>query len=541
MRNVSQTPLFPWCTAPKTPGDKILWSPYLGPCSTTGQTSRSSFWTTSSRCPWNMPTRSSAANGARTGLLAMASVHSSQGHHRRPPKSLDPRWLSSVVKSCLPGLIKSGVSQPARAGSMPPEEGSGQALRLTLCGTGQLRKVIQRKLVAHKRQDQAKGLKFNLKFDHILELKEAQNNHCAAFNIELLWAYQPKDTQQFSADRLDNSVGHIRDNISLECNRERGAAALSAWEPHPEEAECLGAPPEVLPWQNYAVIHPASNTARARRAWSPSVHLKRPHRACSASTATFQLSWLVKEANAEPGFGASAREGQQDDQEHWMRAFVSQSWPWWHQSAFCQSTWSLHRSELRQPTLSTFHLKGASSPERIGVQRAALRRSGSDPLVPVDVNPTASNLCQQLAHRTHELAPRVNLKELWPPQGAPLVNPNQAIGDFCRSLASQGFSLLEAAGDVNDRESEAEGFPSYGVVWQKEQIPRWPASSIKHGPDLQISWLRPRGFDGRLSLPVASGAVVNASKLPLRRDPRDIPEGWSVSNRLQRPAQEASR
>ncbi|MEW8688933.1 MAG: hypothetical protein AB2556_24200, partial [Candidatus Thiodiazotropha sp.] len=61
-----------------------------------------------------------------------------------------------------------------------------------------------------KRQDQAKGLRFNLKVDHILELQEAQNNHCATCDIELLWAYQPKDTQQFSTDRLDNSMGHIR-------------------------------------------------------------------------------------------------------------------------------------------------------------------------------------------------------------------------------------------------------------------------------------------------------------------------------------------
>ena len=52
----------------------------------------------------------------------------------------------------------------------------------------QLRKVIQRKLVAYKRQDQAKGLRFSLKVDHILALKEAQNNHCTACNIELLWA-----------------------------------------------------------------------------------------------------------------------------------------------------------------------------------------------------------------------------------------------------------------------------------------------------------------------------------------------------------------
>ena len=77
----------------------------------------------------------------------------------------------------------------------PPEEGSEGPSTLT---EQQLRKVIQRKLVAYKRQDAAKGLRFNLKVDHILELKEAQSNRCAACNIELLWVYQPKDTQQFS-------------------------------------------------------------------------------------------------------------------------------------------------------------------------------------------------------------------------------------------------------------------------------------------------------------------------------------------------------
>ena len=43
----------------------------------------------------------------------------------------------------------------------------------------------------YKRQDAAKGLRFNLKVDHILGLKEAQSNRCTACNIELLWAYQP--------------------------------------------------------------------------------------------------------------------------------------------------------------------------------------------------------------------------------------------------------------------------------------------------------------------------------------------------------------
>ena len=79
-------------------------------------------------------------------------------------------------------------------------------------------------------------------------------------------------------------------------------------------------------------------------------------------------------------------------------------------------------------------------------------------------------LCQQLAHCAHELAPRVNLEKLGPPQGAPLVNPRQGIGDLCSGLASQRLSLLVAAGDVNDRESVAKGLPPHAVMQQKEQV-----------------------------------------------------------------------
>ena len=71
--------------------------------------------------------------------------------------------------------------------------------------------------MAYKHKDAAKGLLFNLKVDHILGIKEAQSNRCSACNIALLWAFQPKDTQQFSGDRLDNTVGHIHDNIRLTC------------------------------------------------------------------------------------------------------------------------------------------------------------------------------------------------------------------------------------------------------------------------------------------------------------------------------------
>ena len=67
----------------------------------------------------------------------------------------------------------------------PPEEGSDGTLRLIELDVPSLRKVIQGKLVAYKRQDQAKGLRFNLKVDYILELKEVQSNY-AVCHIKLL-------------------------------------------------------------------------------------------------------------------------------------------------------------------------------------------------------------------------------------------------------------------------------------------------------------------------------------------------------------------
>ena len=95
----------------------------------------------------------------------------------------------------------------------------------------QLCQAIARKFVAYKRWDRTKGLRSNLKVNDILRFKGDQTNHCAACNIELLQAYALKNTQQFSVDRLDNSLAHTRNSIRLtylECNRTRGCAALHA-------------------------------------------------------------------------------------------------------------------------------------------------------------------------------------------------------------------------------------------------------------------------------------------------------------------------
>ena len=164
------------------------------------------------------------------GSLGYAlTVHSGQGLTFDDPEKV---WIvdnflqwSNLAYLAIPRMEY--LSQLERV-VCPSEEGSEGAGTLT---EQKLRKVIRRKLVAYMRQDAAKGLRSNLKVDHILELKEAQSNHFAACNIKLLWVYQPKDTQEFSVDRLDNTMGHTRDNTRLtclECNRKRGYAVLNA-------------------------------------------------------------------------------------------------------------------------------------------------------------------------------------------------------------------------------------------------------------------------------------------------------------------------
>ena len=212
--------------------------------------------------------------------------------------------------------------------------------------------------------------------------------------------------------------------------------------------------------------------------------------------------------------------------------------------AFCQLAGSFFHSELRQqratasPPLWTVHWRVVASPGHTAARRGV--RQGPtealyDALFPVYVNPTAPNLDrvlrQQLTDGAHELTTGINMKKLWPPQGASLVNPSKTIGDLCRSLASQGLSLFVAAGDVNDRESITEGFPSYAVVWQEMQVGLMDLVWYRHVKfrPWYVSWSRqiamPDGlllepvlglllshlccrrqlFDGRKSLPVTSG------------------------------------
>ncbi|KAK3748878.1 hypothetical protein RRG08_022681 [Elysia crispata] len=125
----------------------------------------------------------------------------------------------------------------------PPPDGDGRPPPTYDEATAQ--KNIARKLQAYKRVDAAKGHKCNLRLKDVEALKEKQSNRCASCNIDLLWCYEPKDTRQFSIDRIDNAQGHTSDNVRLvclECNRKRGAAAL-AHQLHCEATKDDGVPP----------------------------------------------------------------------------------------------------------------------------------------------------------------------------------------------------------------------------------------------------------------------------------------------------------
>ena len=216
---------------------------------------------------------------------------------------------------------------------------------------------------------------------------------------------------------------------------------------------------------------------------SQPVHLKRPYRVSRSAPTTLQLTGLVQIANTntwrEPLLletnravgnyrGGLLRHGLGLDGIRGL--YASQPSHFAVQSGYNARQpshplcWPLTRREA--------HLLGILVPKQPLCKGPV--PALHDALVPVNIDPTAPNLnrvlCKQPGHRTHEFAPRVNLKELWPLQWPLSVDPRQSIGDLCRGLASQRLSLFVAWGYINDRESVAEGFPPNAVMWQKEQI-----------------------------------------------------------------------
>ena len=124
--------------------------------------------------------------GQDWALAYALTVHSSQGLTVADPQNV---WIIDdyLQWSNLAYLAVSRVEYLIQLEPVvcPPEEGY-EGGPLTEPDESSLRKTIIKKLVDYKRQDQAKGLRFSLKVYHILALREAQGDRCAACNIELL-------------------------------------------------------------------------------------------------------------------------------------------------------------------------------------------------------------------------------------------------------------------------------------------------------------------------------------------------------------------
>ena len=93
----------------------------------------------------------------------------------------------------------------------------------------------------------------------------------------------------------------------------------------------------------------------SHRASQP-IHLKRPHRVCGASTANFQLSRLVKKANANPRRELLLLETNRTTRNSGGGLLCAAAQRLGFdgiRGLFCQSTWSLHRSELLRRSRAT--------------------------------------------------------------------------------------------------------------------------------------------------------------------------------------------
>lgn len=83
---------------------------------------------------------------------------------------------------------------------------------------------INRKLKGYKEQDKLKGFKNNLKVSDVTELYQVQNGDCKICGCAMKQTYSGNDGKQFSVDRVDSRLGHVKGNIQLlcwECNRSK--------------------------------------------------------------------------------------------------------------------------------------------------------------------------------------------------------------------------------------------------------------------------------------------------------------------------------
>jgi hypothetical protein len=85
--------------------------------------------------------------------------------------------------------------------------------------TGALKKKIRR----HRDEDEEKGRDNDITESYVIRLLAKQDSKCihCAIKVKLVWT-EAYDKAQFSINRIDNSLGHLRGNVEiccLQCNR----------------------------------------------------------------------------------------------------------------------------------------------------------------------------------------------------------------------------------------------------------------------------------------------------------------------------------
>lgn len=78
--------------------------------------------------------------------------------------------------------------------------------------------IIIKKLRAYKKHDKQNNREFDLNLEDVLEIYEKFKGHCKYCNTKVITEnYEPFCKRQFSIDRKDNKIGHIRTNCVLSC------------------------------------------------------------------------------------------------------------------------------------------------------------------------------------------------------------------------------------------------------------------------------------------------------------------------------------
>ena len=78
--------------------------------------------------------------------------------------------------------------------------------------------AIKEKLSSSRESDVMYNREFNIDEEYVKELLENQNYKCSRcnINVKMEWT-ENKDLEQFSINRLDNKIGHIKGNCEITC------------------------------------------------------------------------------------------------------------------------------------------------------------------------------------------------------------------------------------------------------------------------------------------------------------------------------------